>query len=486
MNNKEIELRIADLFAMLLKAAKPILCLVLVCALLGGAYGAYTVMTADPTVTQEDVDKAENAVDSAKKAVTNAEKALTRRNEIEIPDAERKLERAQLLVKRRQDYLNNSIYYAMNPFERGVSRLTFYVETNFTVDPDVASLVEDPRTSIVLAYTQIYPFDSEILENVKKILGTNAEKQYIEELISVTNISNRFVQIRVINDDAQLAEKVVNYLYQTMLNRLKGTVADHSANIIGTFTGYEVDWSMNDSHTSNEDSLLSAERAVTSAEESLQSLRDGVADREQAIEDAKENLEDKQKELDETRSTFESSQINAKNVAVKAAKNGAIGLVLGLVIGCGIALVKGLFGGKIQNQSEVMSRYDFPLIGVLPRTKKVWFDKAIRRLEGEPVGNFEATAQATAQSLLGRIGEKKVCLISSDSPAIAEKLSSYTNDQVQVLGSIIDNAESVKELSDFEGIVLVEQRGKSRVDLIDAEVLRAKALGKDILGIVLA
>ena len=47
-------------------------------------------------------------------------------------------------------------------------------------------------------------------------------------------------------------------------------------------------------------------------------------------------------------------------------------------------------------------------------------------------------------------------------------------------------AESVKELNDFEGIVLVEQRGKSRVDLVDAEVLRAKALGKDILGIVLA
>ena len=34
--------------------------------------------------------------------------------------------------------------------------------------------------------------------------------------------------------------------------------------------------------------------------------------------------------------------------------------------------------------------------------------------------------------------------------------------------------------------MLVEQRGKSRVDLIDAEVLRAKALGKEILGIVLA
>ena len=486
MNNKEIEFRIADLFAMVLKVAKLILCLMLVCALLGGAYGIYTVVKADPNVTEEDVKKAEKAVESAEKAVTNAEKALTRRNEIEIPDAERKLERAELLVKRRQDYLDNSIYYSMNPFERGISRLTFYVETDFMVDPDVASLVEDPRTSIVLAYTQIYPFDSEILENVQKILGTSTQKQYIEELISGSNISNRFVQIRVINDDAELAEKVVLYLYDTMLTRLKGTVADHSANVIGTFTGYEVDWGMNDSHTTNEDNFLSAERAVTSAQESLQNLRDGVQDKEQAIEDAKDKLTEAQEKLEDTRKAFESSKTNLKNLATKATKCSFIGLVLGFVAGCGIALIKGLLDGKIQNQSEVMSRYAFPLIGVLPRTKKVWFDKAIRRLEGEPVGNFEATAQATAQSLLSRIGDCSVCLVSTGSSAIAEKLAAYTEGRVKALGNIIDNAESVKELNNYEGIVLVEQRGISRIDLVDAEVLRAKALNKEIFGIVLA
>ena len=55
-----------------------------------------------------------------------------------------------------------------------------------------------------------------------------------------------------------------------------------------------------------------------------------------------------------------------------------------------------------------------------------------------------------------------------------------------MLGSIIDDAQSVRELADFDGIVLVERRGKSRIDLVDAEVLRAKALDKEILGIVLA
>ena len=486
MDNKEIELRIADLFAMVLKAAKPILCVMLVCAILGGAYGAYKVIKAKPEVMEEDVKNAELAVSSAEKAVTKAERALTRRNEVEIPDAERKIERSQLMVKRRQDYLDNSIYYAMNPFERGRSRLTFYVDTNFTADPDVAGLVEDPRTSIVLAYTQFQPFDAETLDNIRAIMNTNAEGKYIEELITISAISDRFVRIQVLNNDADVAEKVVKYLYDTMLKRLKGTVAEHSANVVSTFTGYEVDWAMNDRHTADEDSLLNAERALASDEESLADLQMGIADKEMAIEDAKKQLTDAEKTLKNTRKAFENTKVNTKNVIKRTGKYGAVGLLLGLVAGCGIALIKSLFGGKIQNQSEVMSRYSFPLIGVLPRTKKVWFDKAIRRLEGEPVGNFEATAQATAQSLLARIGKRPVCLVSTGSRDVAEKLAAYTEDQIKVLGSIIDDAESVKELADYEGIVLVEQRGTSRVDLVDAEVLRAKALNKEILGIVLA
>ena len=39
MNDREIEIRIADLFAAVLKAAKPILCFALILALLGAGYG---------------------------------------------------------------------------------------------------------------------------------------------------------------------------------------------------------------------------------------------------------------------------------------------------------------------------------------------------------------------------------------------------------------------------------------------------------------
>ena len=486
MISSEIKLRVPDLVAMVLKAAKAILCFLLILGLLGGAYGVYSAFKNVPKVTEEEVRQAEHAVEDAQVDVTSAERNLTYRTQVELPDAERKLERMQQLVEYRQEYLDNSLYYAINPFKRGVCRLTFYVKTDFTVNPDVAGLVKDPQADIVAAYTSIYPFDSEILDHVCTIMKIDVERRFIGELVSVWSISDSMVCIQVQYDDLEVAKQVSQYLYETMTDRIKGTVAEHTANVISLFTGYEVDWGMNDSHTAHEDELLAAEQAVIHAKQSLEDLRTGVTELESAVADAKDALSAAEKKLSETRQAFEDSRVNAKNVLKKAIKNSVIGAVFGLVLGCGIALFRGLFSGRIESQSEVWNRYAFPVIGVLPRTQKTWFDRTIRRLEGEPEGNFEATAQATAQSLLSRIGGRSVCLVSTDSLDMAKKLAACTEDRVKVLGSIIDDAASVKKLADFDGIVLVEQRGKSRLSLVDAEVLRAKALEKEILGIVLA
>ena len=486
----EITMRISDLLAMVLKAAKTILCFTLILALLAGGYGAYSLMKGAAKVDEADVTGAEAAAEAAKDALADAEGALAFRLDQEIPGAERRLERAKLLVQQQQAYLDNSIYHAMNPYERGVCRLTFYVET----DQDAAA--------VALAYTQLCPFDDEVLDHVCTLLKTDAERQYVGELISVSTVSDLktdasrqsslstvsdcFVQIQVIYDDAQAAEQAANYLFETMTDRLKGVVADHSVKVISTFTGYEVDWAMNDTHTANEDKLLAAQKSVVSAEASLTELQNGVAEMTQAVEDTINRLTAAEGALMAARSSIGTAKVTMKSVIKRAIKFGLVGCVLGLVAGCGIALIRGLFGGRVENQNEVRNRYPFPVIGVLPRTRKVWFDRTIRRLEGEPVGNFEATAKATAQSLLGRAGERSVCLVTTGSRDIAEKLAAYTEDRVKVLGSIIDDAASVKDLAQYDGIILVEQRGKSRMDLVDAEVLRAKALGKEVLGIVLA
>lgn len=486
MNNNEIEVRISDLLAMLLKRIKLILCIAVLLGLVGAVYGAYSVMKAKPQVTQADVEAAERRVAAAESSLAIAQKSLSFRDTTKFPTAEKKVQRAERTVMQLQEYMENSIYFNMDPFHRGAARLRFTVETNYTVTPDAAVPAEDPRVGIVVAYTQMCPFDSETMEQIRTILGTEADLQYVEELVSVTSDDDRHVvEICICFGDLKKAEQAVNYLYQTMTARSKDRLPDHQTNVLSTFTGYETDLDMNQSHADQETSLIDAEKALLTANESFQKLQSDTTE-EQAVTDASNELGQAKAALQSAKSNYAKNRPSLHSMARRGIKYGLIGGFIGLFLACCLVWAKGLFGGIIQNQSEVMHRYSFPLIGILPSAKKIWFDKTIRKLEGEPTDNFEATAQATAQSLLARIGEKSVCLVSTGSTAIAKKVAAYTNDKVQVIGSIIDNAETVKELDNYEAIVLVEERGKSRVDLVDAEVLRAKALNKEILGIVLA
>lgn len=481
MNNKEIEIRFSDLLAMLLRAAKGILCFTLILGLLGAAYGAYAVIKAQPRMTQADVEAAERNVAMAEGILEKAQSSLLFHNSVKIPGAEEKVARAEQTVLQMQEHMKNSIYYGMNPFHRGAAELRFTVETDVA---DVANSPEDPRVGIVIAYTQMCPFDLETMDQLRTIMGgADTPLQYVEELVSVSSDEDHHVVVvSACHDDLETAEQMVDYLYQVMTARAAESLPKHQVKVLAAYKGYGTDWAMSENHATAEESLVSAEKALANANKAFQELQSDTS-AEQAVADASNALNAAQAALQNAHR----NRPSVKSLAKRTIKYGIICGFIGFVFGCFYALFKGLFGGVIQNQNEVMNRYAFPLIGVLPSTKKRWFDASIRKLEGEPTGSFDATAQATAQSLLARIGEKPICLVSSTGDEIvARKLSAYTDDALLVIGSIIDSADAVKELAKYEGIVLVEKRGKSRLDLVDAEVLRAKALNKEIVGIVLA
>lgn len=116
-----------------------------------GGHKAYDAAK-HPEVKQEDIVAAEKALKDAEDKQKDAEKALENLPEIDIPDAEKKVARARQLVQRRQEYLDNSIYYSMNPFHRGVSRVILYVDTNPSVNPNTPWLTVNPQSSIVMGF----------------------------------------------------------------------------------------------------------------------------------------------------------------------------------------------------------------------------------------------------------------------------------------------------------------------------------------------
>ena len=394
--------------------------------------------------------------------------------------------RAEQQAQRQQEYVDNSLYYAMNPFHRGVSRVTLYVDADTPIDPASPWLSENPQASIVMAYTQSYPFDSDILQNIQTIMGTDAELTYIAEMVRVSNLSDPFVGIRVYHDDAEVAHQVTDYLIAALYERVSGNVGEFSANVVGYFVGYEVDWSMNDNHNSSADNLLNAQRAVTNAQDSLQSLQtDTQANREQAVEDARTARNDAEKKLKDLQKQLANTTAEPKNIIKRAVRYGVIFLFLGLVLGCAVRIIAYIAGGKLQDISSFVSRYSFPLIGVLPDEEKRWFMKAIRKLEGEPDNDYESAGKTAAQSLFALVNDRRAGFVSTLGKDGIEPLLSFCGEHVTVCGDIITDPEAVKTAEVCDSFVLVEKRGASRTDLVDSEVRRIQSLGKKVEGIIL-
>ena len=290
MNNKDTELRVADLFAMLLKAFVPILCAVLILGLLGGAFGFYKAKHRAPSVTKEDLAAADKAVITAKNAVRTAERNLNQQNEIEIPDAERRVSNSETLTERRQAYMENSMLQQLDAFHCGVSRIKLYVKSNVT--DTVETEEEQAHNTVAMAYAEGYLHDTALIQKMRTILNTTADDPYVLEMAQVNNPADRFVEIVAFHADPAVAEQIANALFTALEKRINDTVAPHEANVIGTYTGYEVNWDLYNAQIANEDNLILAQRALEEARSQYKTLVETVPDKEQAVTDANLSLED--------------------------------------------------------------------------------------------------------------------------------------------------------------------------------------------------
>lgn len=488
MNNEqsEISIRISDLCAAFLKKIKPIVLFVLVFALLGALFGAYRASHAGAGVSEEALREAETALVDAKNSVAEAESALSELLEIEIPQAEANVERAKLMLQQRQDYLDRSLYYALDPLHCGVSRLTLYVETDTEIDPEAPWLTSDPRTSIAQAYARLYPFDTELLEHVRQIMKADSELADLGEMISITNNNDPFVAIRVFHEDAEVADEVMDYLLVALQQRLTKIFGDYSAQVINRFVGYEVNESIITCHVEAEDNLALAQTDLFTAEQSLQTLKENTkASAEQLIEDNRSAAAEAEEELLSLQERFANAKPTAKNIVKKAVFFAVVFCVLGVFAACALVCLDKILSGKLQDINDVLTRCPFPLIGTLPAKKKRPFEKTIRKLEGEPDLDFETAGKATAQSLFSVVGDRRIALVSSEGLDTVQEFLPFTGERIPVCGDLLRDAEAVKAAKDFDGFVLVEKRGRSRFDLIAAEARRIEALGKQVEGIIL-
>ena len=473
MEKNELEIKVTDIIASFLKSIVLIVAITAFFTALLGGYGYYRAKKATVnSAFQEDVDTAAEKVAAKEFTIQNLEHKNETINEVNIPYYTRKIERDRALNEKRRAYLETSLYYSIDPFNCGTARITFAVDAPIPegAAEEYANYKANEQRRIVNDCAVMYPFSDEILENVKQILGTDADKRYIEELISVSNVEDQFVRLEVYYSDLSLAKKAADYLYSEIVKILRDLDPTYKVTIVNSFNGYEVNRDMYDSRTRYEDNILSSERSLTSDSDTLNNLNKNIEDNLTNLSIAKEELSDLKRDLESAESKL--SNANSSRSPKRSVLKFAI-------VGC-----------KIRSRNNLLSRFPYPLLGVAPATKRIFFDKTIKNLEGDPTYSNKAVVDATVANTLA-IAEKSgngCCMIGTIDPSdpALSSLKDALKGKIEYVGNILTDANTVKSVEKFGSVVLVEKRGTSRADSISEEITKLKSLQKEIVGIILA
>ncbi len=446
----ERELTLKDMLVILLKRAKLIVVLTLAFALLLGAFGVYRSYNAQSNGSGED---------AYLQYQQNLEKA------------KQEYEQAERYKAEAEAYLEDSIYYGIDPYNKGVASILFYVDTGYEVNPTLNYQSPDKTEHVVAAYTETYKYDEEIITGLGEMVGEDVDKKYILELINVESEDGNLVRITVVNGDADVASEMAHYIYETSKGKIDSSVVQHTTGILADYSGYEIDSALRTAHEASENNLV---KAITTHGEKRKAYED----------------------LEKNPVQVSAGGVSMMTLAKQGIKYGILGAAVGFVMACVLALFMSMMGRRLENTADAMARYKFPVLGVLPQENKGrWFKGWIRVLEGESDCSYDVAARVVAANIDTVAGDKKVMLIGTGAKALSERLASALMEagegdkpaevKVVVGGNVLEDASTVKALNDIDAVILMEQRGKAKIEQVDSEVLRIEALGKEILGIVL-
>lgn len=485
---KETIIRLSDLGAAILRAFKPILVFVLIFAILGGVFGIRRTQraAANTKVAPEELAEAEKTAVDANQAYREAENNLKTLEEISIPNAEATLAMMEQTFLGWQEYKDNSIYFSMDPFHRGVSRVTLFFRAPELEDDEPTSESADTQTdNEAEAFTRAFLHGTERLEAVRQIMNVDLQPTYIKELIRIYSRSERIVEFNVWSNDLAVAREASDYLLEAFLQYVSESKSVYSVTVIGRFDGYEVDWSLSKSHETDNDKINTARADYFTAKQTLEAL---VASRDDVKQIAELNrllAAEAEEKLQQLHQQEKGGTPSRRTLVKSGIRFAVVFSVLGAILACVFVFLSMVTSGKLRNVNSVITRYPFPVIGVLPGKKKRLFGKTIRRLEGEPDLDYDSAGRAAAQSLISLKGDRAIALVSSENGSLLHDLEAFTGDRVPVCGNLLKDVDAVKAAEKYDGFVLVEAKGRSRFDLIDAEISRIRMLGKEIEGIVL-
>ena len=374
----------------------------------------------------------------------------------QLRDNERSQQTVQFNIDNAEEYMEKSVLNSIDPYNVYNARADLYVTTDYKIMPGMDYQNPDYTSSVLSAYTSLLTNHEAISAIAEQF---NMEERYMRELVSVWG-----------DDSTRLLSISINAASEEDATAILDAVIARTSSVT-------VSTDLRDQQQNTRDNLTSLQNQMTD----LQAQHDLL---EQNIQKADQDLA--ALEVPEDPGNGSSSLV----------KFAVIGLVLGVILVAGAAVVKFLTSGLVYSAKDLKSTCNLPILGTLAGAaarKAVKLDAKLNKLEGRPDGSRDdETVRLIAATIASRAPKADRILVTGDLPA--EQLSALTT-QLQAADtlrsrkltcaeSVLVSSTAVLEVNAADAVVLVADCSCSRYSSVNDQKEQIARLGKTVLGCV--
>lgn len=387
------------------------------------------------------------------------------------------------------DYVKNSLYMTMDPYNVSIAKIQYWINTDYEVN--YMGITEKDRTDdLVDAYIN-YLEDSQWRKEALEVAREDIELQYFSELISFGDYGDSFIVVIKYPDEEKLRE---------ILPVLKETVNDYQKQIEKIYGKHEL-------NLVNESVEVTADNDVYNIQYNRNSV---LLNLENNIINYKNAFNDNQKSLYAGEILVNEEQVEAEEKAAADAaapptpqirvKYVVLGAILGAFLVCMVRAMAYILSNKLKAEDNVSAYLGVTSLGLIMEDKAftkgvvgkvdAWLDSLAKRNLGNLTKEQQLKMAVSNILLYCEKGNMKQIYLNSSINCLEEK----AGELVQMLNergitvkdgfSILQDASAMEEMSKADGVVFIEQAGKSRYEDLEREVKLCKEHEKTVIGLV--
>ncbi len=397
-------------------------------------------------------------------------------------------------IENQRHYLTDSVFMqidAENEYQ-STAQIVLTLENNDTNGLD---------TALFSAYEREIKSGNYLSEYADK---TGTKPDYIKELItfsstpagstiiSLDNDVDRAgsMYISILGPSKEFVDEVTDIVLKEIENvcsELNVSVAPHKISVVGIQQVIKIDQTTREGQVTQTARLETLQKQIVTYNESLDKIAGelGLSDKEELLVYFAENAGD---ENGAVPSVTNGNNISVMSMVKPAVKFGAIGFLAGVFVMAVFFILKYVFGKKIITQTQFFSIFNVRKIGVMkPSGKRSGFASFI----DVKTGDDTAISKDDYLKLIGanyanitRSYGKILITGTCDAKAMGEAVKALGL-KGDLKPGIHKNPEVLKAVTDYDGIVLLEQRNVSLKKDIEGEISLIDNSGTEIIGAVI-